>query len=429
LTLFTTCGSLPVFAYDLYGTRQNKYKFLESNDIESIAWQQLNCHKPRYSFILDNSLHEVATEYNKESFSLTDIFLKSSNGLETGKDESLVTFCSKQLKLVISDFLDSDVSNDELSKKYDIFDTSGWNFFKIRGQLLGQEINLQKIVKLYYRPFDFRFTYYDKFLRRMQESTLSHLLQDNIGLMCMRQVVMADSDYNHFGVTNYIIDNRSFLSNKSRPSLFPLYRYPDTKNKKSKGIQGNIFLEKSSNLSPEFLEAIHKKLGYIPTPEEIFYYIYAIFHSPTYRNRYVEFLKIDFPRVPITSNQNLFQNLSEKGQALVDLHLMKSKKLNKLITKMGGKGDNAVIGVTYKPIEKCIYINKDQYFEGVEQEVWEFKIGGYQVLDKWLKDREKAKRNLSFDDILHYQKVVVALKETMEIMKEIDRIIPSFPIE
>jgi predicted helicase len=423
-----------VFAYDLYGTRNDKYKFLENNDIKSIPWQHLNSHKPRYSFALDNSLKEVETEYNTETFSLIDIFLKSSNGLETGKDEFFIAFFQEELTPVISDFFNPTLSNSELSKKYDITekntsDSNEWDFFKIRNRFSKQEIDLEKIIKLYYRPFDFRFIYYDKFLRRMQEDNLSHLLQDNIGLMCMRQVVMAESEYNHFGVTNYIIDNRSFSSNKGRPSLFPLYIYPNTKNKKSKGTQGNLFLEKTSNFHPEFLEVIQKKLGYIPTPEEIFHYIYAIFHSPTYRDRYAEFLKIDFPRVPLTSSKQLFQNLSSQGQVLVDLHLMKSKKLNKLITKMGGKGDNAVTEVIYKLIEKRIYINKDQYFEGIEQEVWGFKIGGYQVLDKWLKDREKAKRSLSFDDILHYQKIVVALKETMEIMQEIDRIIPSFPIE
>ena len=108
---------------------------------------------------------------------------------------------------------------------------------------------------------------------------------------------------------------------------------------------------------------------------------------------------------------------------------MKSKKLNKLITKMSDDGDNAVTEVTYKPTEQRVYINRDRYFEGITIEVWQFKIGGYQVLDKWLKDRKKAKRTLSFDDVLHYQKVVIALKETMQLMVEIDQLIPGLPIE
>ncbi|MGV0025832.1 type ISP restriction/modification enzyme [Phormidesmis priestleyi] len=190
-----------------------------------------------------------------------------------------------------------------------------------------------------------------------------------------------------------------------------------------------MFIERTPNFSSGFTDAIRDKLGYVPTPEAIFYYIYAIFHSPTYRQRYAEFLKIDFPRVPLTRNDRLFKDLGTKGEELVALHLMKSKKLNKLITKMSGDGDNAVTEVTYKPTEQRIYINKDRYFEDITPDVWQFKIGGYQVLDKWLKDRKKAKRTLSFDDVLHYQKVVVALKETMRIMQAIDQLIPSFPIE
>ena len=252
---------------------------------------------------------------------------------------------------------------------------------------------------------------------------MQHLLQENIALILCRQQV--ELGFHHVFITNMLGDcNAISIESREFNYYFPLYTYPDTANQ-----QGNLFVERSPNFSSGFLSAIREKLGYIPTPEAIFYYIYAIFHSPTYRQRYAEFLKIDFPRVPLTSNDKLFKDLGAKGQALVDLHLMKSKKLNKLITKMGGDGDNAVTEVTYKLAEQRVYINKNRYFEGITPNVWEFKIGGYQVLDKWLKDRKKAKRTLSFDDVLHYQKVVVALKETMELMVEIDQLIPSFPIE
>ena len=175
--------------------------------------------------------------------------------------------------------------------------------------------------------------------------------------------------------------------------------------------------------------AIREKLGYTPTPEAIFYYAYSVFHSPTYRQRYAEFLKIDFPRLPLTRDNEIFTALAKKGEDLVALHLMKSQKLNKVITKYPVSGDNAVSEVSYNQSERRVYINKQQYFEGIPSEVWAFKVGGYQVLDKWLKDRKKASRSLSFDDVLHYQRVVVALKETMQIMAEIDDVIPSFPWE
>ena len=290
-------------------------------------------------------------------------------------------------------------------------------------QRIRQEEDWKKgLIRFFYRPFDLRFCYFSTVAMDYPRVIFQqHLTEENIFLNVVRQT-KADG-WGHALVANTPTP-ALYVELKDGSNAFPLYLYPDIANQ-----QGNLFVEKSPNLSSDFITAIREKLGYVPTPEAIFYYIYAIFHSPTYRQRYAEFLKIDFPRVPLTSNDQLFKDLGAKGQALVDLHLMKSKKLNKLITKMNGDGDNAVTEVTYKPAEQRVYINKTRYFEGIAPEVWEFKIGGYQVLDKWLKDRKKAKRTLSFDDVLHYQKVVIALKETMQLMVEIDQLIPGFPIE
>jgi len=162
-------------------------------------------------------------------------------------------------------------------------------------------------------------------------------------------------------------------------------------------------------------------------PEDILHYAYAIFHSPTYRERYAEFLKIDFPRLPLTSDLALFKALEEKGEELVTLHLMESPALNQLITTFPVAGSDEVVKVRYaepyrdengNEIPGRVYINKTQYFEGIELDVWAFQIGGYQVLQKWLKDRKS--RELSFDELFHYQKIVVALKNTIRLMKEID---------
>jgi len=174
-------------------------------------------------------------------------------------------------------------------------------------------------------------------------------------------------------------------------------------------------------------------------PEDVFNYIYALLHSPTYRQRYAEFLKIDFPRVPLTSDRALFAALVDKGQELVGLHLMESPQLNQLITGFHVEGEHRVERVRYA--EPCldedgnqvagrVYINKTQCFEGVPPEVWEFRVGGYQVCHKWLKDRKG--RQLSFDDLWHYQRIVVALKQTIRVMAEIDQVIDArggWPIE
>jgi predicted helicase len=162
-------------------------------------------------------------------------------------------------------------------------------------------------------------------------------------------------------------------------------------------------------------------------PEDVFNYAYAVFHSPTYRARYAEFLKIDFPRLPLTSDKELFKGLAVKGTELVALHLMESPILNNLITGYPVAGSNTAEKVSYDENTQRVYINKTQYFEGVPPEVWNFHIGGYQVAQKWLKDRKS--RTLTYDDLTHYQKVVVALTETIRLMKEIDQLIPSWPIE
>jgi len=175
------------------------------------------------------------------------------------------------------------------------------------------------------------------------------------------------------------------------------------------------------------LQAERELEGEVVTPEDIFHYAYAIFHSPTYRKRYAEFLKIDFPRLPLTSNKTLFRSLAEKGAALVSLHLMESPLLNTPITKYPVSGLHEVEKVSYDEKTRRVYINKTEYFEGVPSEVWNFHIGGYQVCEKWLKDRKG--RKLSVDDINHYQKIVIALKETIRLMAEIDALIPEWPIE
>ncbi len=162
-------------------------------------------------------------------------------------------------------------------------------------------------------------------------------------------------------------------------------------------------------------------------PEDVFHYIYAVLHSPTYRTRYAEFLKIDFPRVPITSDRPLFWSLVGKGAELVSLHLMESPALENLVTEFAVPGSDVVEKVRYDDGKRRVHINGEQYFEGIEREVWEFHVGGYQVLEKWLKDRKG--RKLTWDDQQHYQKIVVALKETIRLMGGIDGIIPAWPIE
>ncbi len=420
-----------IYHFDLYGRREDKDKFLQANDVYTIKWIEISPQSPFYLFCPQN--RDLLSEYN-EGWKIKDIMPVNSVGIVTTRDSLTIKWSIQEIKDTVKDF--ASLSAEEARRKYELGkDARDWQVALAQEDLRKNKLQDTNILPILYRPFDIRYTYYTGktrgFICMPRPEVMRHMLvEDNLCLVFMRQVALQDS-YSHFLVSRYPVDNRAFYSNKGIMNLAPLYIYPDTENE-----QGNLLSDaygglrqRTSNLSQKFLSAIREKLSYIPTPEAIFYYAYAIFHSPTYRQRYAEFLKIDFPRLPLTSNNDLFQALSEKGEELAQMHLMKSKKLNKIITKYPVSGDNAVTEVTYKQPEQRIYINKQQYFERITPEVWAFKIGGYQVLDKWLKDRKKAQRSLSFDDILYYQKVIVALKETMHIMTTIDQIIPSFPIE
>ena len=409
-----------VLYYDVWGSREEKYKFLESASLNNVDWIELQPTEPNYFFAPKNLDYE--DEY-KQYWLLKDIFTKYATGIETGKDLYLVSFEKKSLENIIKDLINPSISLVEIEQKYNIKDTTGWPFSKKRTELTKSLFNSFNIKPYCYRPFDNRYIYFDDFLRRPHKDIMLNLLHENLTLMASRQ--QTEVGFYHIFISNNLGDcNALSLNSRERNYYFPLYTYPNTENK-----QTNLFLEKTPNLSPKFLEAIKEKLGKTPTPEQIFYYAYAIFHSPTYRTRYAEFLKIDFPRLPLTSNENLFNELAIKGEELVNLHLMKSDILNNLITTYQSIGDNQVSEATYNSELQRVYINKQNYFTDIPPHIWEFKIGGYQVLDKWLKDRKNAKRELSAEEIIHYQKIVIALTETLRLMQEIDIIIPGFPIE
>ncbi|NEP60037.1 MAG: N-6 DNA methylase [Symploca sp. SIO2G7] len=404
-----------VYHAELWGNRSAKYEILASYDVNTIKWTNIEPLSPNYLFTKQNT--EFQSEYDN-GWQITEIFRFQSMGITSGDDGFLYDFSVKELK----EKIDTALRETKVIKA----DKALLRTQKWATRIINKDWKLSL-----YRPFDQRAILYCPYiLERAREKLAAQFKDPNIALVTIRRT--REGINTQFFVTEIIAD-KSIISSADNANIFPLYQYSDTENE-----QGNLLSNlpesdsltlSNSNLSSDFLSAIREKLGYIPTPEAIFYYAYAIFHSPTYRQRYAEFLKIDFPRLPLTSNDHLFQALGKKGEELVELHLIKSPKLNQIITKYPVSGDNAVTQVTYKPSQQRVYINKQQYFEGIASDVWTFKIGGYQVLDKWLKDRKKAKRSLSFDDILHYQRVVVALKETIQLMTEIDQLIPSWPLE
>ena len=371
----------------LYGMREAKYDWLLGHDVLSTDWRELEPQKPFHLFIPQNN--DQLGEF-QAYWKITEIMPINSVGIVTGQDAKTIAF-----------------SYEEVEKLAEI---SG--------------VSKESITELFYRPFDLRWITYDgKVVTRSRKEVMKHMvLGDNMALVTSR--LTKGEIFQHTQVSQNIIEVICMSPKTSNNGfVFPLYIYPDRN--KPKELQEKLH----SNFSQEFLTAITNKLGYTPTPEAIFYYIYAIFHSPTYRTRYAEFLKIDFPRVPLTSDDNLFRQLAQHGEALVALHLMKSPKLDQPITQFIENGGDSLVDAGHpKYADGNVTINKKgDKFTDIPESVWNFYVGGYQVCHKWLKDRKS--RQLSPEDIQHYQKIIIALSETMQIMRSIDAAIPSFPIE
>ncbi len=421
-----------VYYADLHGKRNVKYDYLNQNSINTTEWKALKPQSPFYLFIPQNT--DNLSEY-QQGWQVTDIFPVNSTGIVTARDSFVVDLESKRLLQRIKDLIDTKLSDQEVrnkyfagkgSSKYPDGDTRGWKLPEARRKLRTDDEWDKRVAPILYRPFDNRSIYYtDSMVDWSRREVMQHIVStENLGLIFMRQVAMQEG-YSHFLVTSNIVDNRAFYSNKGIMQFSPLYLCHETDKSQKLALEE----QHRSNLSQGFLNTITSKLGYTPTPEAIFYYIYAIFHSPTYRTRYAEFLKIDFPRVPLTSSNRLFCQLATYGEELVALHLMKSPKLDNLITQfIDSEGDQLVDAGYPKFSDGEVVINKKgDKFIGVPENVWNFHVGGYQVCQKWLKDRKG--RTLSNEDIQHYQRIVVALKETIELMAKIDAAIPGFPIQ
>jgi predicted helicase len=413
-----------VYYADVWGMRDSKYKELFESDVTSTNWQELKPIAPYFFFVpKDFSLQE---EYER-GWLLTDVF-KGVSGIETKRDAFAIDFNRNTLVERIGDFVDCDCAIEEIKDRYSLRDNE-WNVAEAREALRADRSWEGSFVPCLYRPFDIRnIIYSDVILARTRGILMDSMNKPNLGLIAARQtkedfaILAAPCVCTHKIVTVY---DRSFM--------FPLYLYPA---KNEMQFDGG---KRRPNLNPEFINDVSDKLGltFIEDgqgdleqtfgPEDVFNYAYAVFHSPIYRTRYAEFLKIDFPRLPLTSDKALFKALAEKGAELASLHLMESSILNKSITKYPITGSNEVEKLSYDDNNQRIYINKAQYFEGVPTEIWNFHIGGYQVCEKWLKDRKG--RSLTYDERVHYQKIIVALKETIRLMKEIDELIPGWPLE
>jgi predicted helicase len=346
---------------------------------------------------------------------VTDIFKIYSVGIVTARDNLTIKWTSEEMWHTILTFSKMESELARLAYNLDK-DARDWKVELAQKDLLNSGMKREKIIPILYRPFDVRYTYYTGRSRGFncmpRLEVMRHMLQENLGLITIRRS-RSPEKWKYALATDKIITGATAITSLDINYLFPLYIYTE---KLSGTVEEHEGKEKLSNINPEFMKALIENYKTTPAPEEIFYYIYSILYSNIYRMNYAEFLKTDFPRIPFTKNHTLFIELGKYGKRLADLHLLKSEELNTPFAKFQGTGNNRVEKVAFQ-LDK-VYVNSNQYFEGVEKNVWEYQIGGYQVLDKWLKDRKG--RVLSLDDIKNYCKIVYALKRTIEVQEELD---------
>ena len=364
-----------VYHKDLYGLRQNKYEFLDEATIESVGYKEITPKAPMFFFVPKD--FGLQNEFDK-GFIVSDLFVQNSMGVTTGHDKELVSFTP---------------------------------------------FNTTTNVEYFYRPFDNMWLDYDTSkVVRAREAIMRNLQKENIAI-CLIKVNSSVDGLFKVLVTSGVTD-KTLLSSKDNTNVFPLYLYKENMGKE----------ERIVNFNTDLYERIAKGLNYLPCyddnilidptsdydgvlyPQDLFDYIYAILHSPSYRERYKEFLKIDFPRIPYPTNWERFRDLVEKGEELRMLHMMEDLPNS---TGISFPQAGTLQVDCYRWENNRVYINAEQYFEGVPESAWNFYIGGYQPAQKWLKDRKGM--TLSFEDVKHYQRIIYVLQQTERIMGEIDQ--------
>lgn len=407
-----------VFHSDVYGTREFKYDYLLRNSISSINWKKVEYQEPYYFFTAKDYTNEDGYE---NGIKLDSLFINKNTGIQTKNDALTLKFTEKELLDLESDILRLDVN--ALSNKYGE-NTGTWKFEEAKQDLLSGKYDH---VKILVKAFDTRFTLLNRkssgFLGRPRYDTMRHMLPaDNLALLVSRQNKSDTID--SFFITKYCSEMKS-AERTIQSYHFPLYQYPEVK---AQTVIGQLN-QRIPNLNSEIVDEIAEKLGLLFTnektsneyefaPIDVLDYIYAILYSPKFRAKYKEFLKIDYPRIPYPKDKESFKRLVKLGGEIRQIHLLESSIVDEYITQYPIDGDNVVKQVTFKSGK--VYINESQYFDNVPEISWNFYIGGYQPAQKWLKDR--VDRKLDFDDILHYQKIVVALLETNSRMKSVDKI-------
>ncbi len=425
---------------ELYGTRESKYAWLDAHDAAHTRWRKLEPRAGSYFFIRRD---ESSLRRYERYPSIPDIFPVNSVGIVTARDALTIHWTEREAWNTVNTFakMDPDLARRGYALGKDARD---WKVALAQQDLVDSGPDRKHIAPILYRPFDIRHTYYTGrtrgFICMPRAEIMRHMLAGgNQALVTCRQ--LAKSGWVHAWPSSNLIDD-CLVSNrtKERGYVFPLYLYPDSEHteRAKQGIgryvslilfePKDLYVARKANLNPDLVAALAAAYGKPPTPEQIFHYIYAVLYAPAYRTKYAEFLKMDFPRIPFAADARLFRKLAALGGKLVDLHLLQSRDLDPPTCRFDGEGDGCVgkastLGLRYDAGEERVSINATQHFAPVPAAVWTYQVGGYQVCEKWLKDRRE--RRLELDDIRAYCRIVTALGRTLAVQAEIAALYPE----
>ena len=408
-----------VYHHDVYGERDYKYSTLNDYSLSAMSWNVLSPAEPYYFFVPKD--FSVQDEY-EGGFKVDELMIVCNSGIQTKRDDFVYQFSQQGIEHIVKSLqvLDIEESREKLSVGDDGI---AW---KVSWAKQDVSKNKGTFSTVLYRPFDLRWTYYtgksSGLMARPRMPEASYMLKENIALLAVRNT-RRDMSNNYF-VANTLVD-KDGISSFDNCRFYPLYIYKESMGKE----------ERIVNFNKDIYEKIAKGLNYLPCyddnmlidptsdydgvlyPQDLFDYIYAVLYSPSYRERYKEFLKIDFPRIPYPTDWEKFRDLVEKGEELRHLHLMEDLPHS---TGVSFPVSGTMQVDCYRWEQNRVYINSEQYFEGVPESAWNFYIGGYQPAQKWLKDRKGM--TLSFEDVKHYQRIIYVLLQTERIMQEMDEI-------
>jgi predicted helicase len=422
---------------DLAGLREEKYRWLGGNTGDSTTWEGLHPVPPNFIFA---PVGDAQAAFD-EGLPLEAVVKQRSAGVITARDDFATDKDEAALVARVESFAESPLRGEALRQSFAIRDKKGWDVDMAQAQARDAMPLRAAVYPYCYRPFDSRFIAYNKgIVWGMAYPTLKHTMGGrNLVLIAMQQFQYDVPEYCYVFVTRSLVDSRVFVSKTGVATVFPLYLQAASDNQ--------LETREDINLSPEFISLVREGTGldWLPHgagnledggsvgPEDLFTYMYAQLHSPLYRMQFAQPLRASFPRVFVPSGLEVFRALTKYGRELVALHLMESPKLAESVATYIGPASPKVVRVGWA--DNAIWLDaasagKDGAtapgtvgFRGAAESVWKFYIGGYQVCEKWLKDRKGT--TLRAKDLAHYVKILGAIEETIRVQGEIDRVIAT----